>query len=183
MSKEDWLYQITLDKIQNLHSLSPMKIIGFNNKIRLPPTLDYTGTCQIQIDIVAVDFAKKILILAECKEFLTLQGASECAEQLSMKTFLLKRYPPSNSIGRNSFNFANLDDYQLLQYISLGSHSGKNYKNAQCSLITELKTRLDFYSTYLDFSNKCYMGILLYKDSCNEPLYKRGTLRYWNNIA
>jgi hypothetical protein len=177
---ENWLYEMTLNEIEILHSLNLKKILDFNQKIQLP-SLSYTGTSEIQIDIVARDSERKILVFSECKEWPTLQGASECAEQLTMKTYLLKNHPPTTPIGQDGFNFGSLADYQLIQYISLGSYTGENYQNAKCSTVTELINRLDFYSTYLTNANKCHIGILIFMNKDTSPVSRKGILKYWKD--
>jgi len=175
---EDWLYQITLNQIANLHNLSLTKILDFGQKIKLSTPAN-TGTADIQIDVIAQDKIQKILVLSECKEFLSLQAVSECSEQLLMKTYLLKKYPPTNAIGKNGFHISSLNGYRFLQYISLGSYSGLKYKNAKCSIENELRNRLDFYTMYLSYANKCDIGLLLFRDKDNPPISKIGTLKYW----
>ncbi len=157
---EDWLYDKTLRKIEELHSSKLKKIIDYRQKIRLP-LLEDLGTGIIQIDIVAYDPIKKIIILAECKNFLSLQGVSECGEQLFMKSHILKNYPPS-PIGKDKIDFKTFNSYRTFQYVSLGSHDGKKYNNAKCSSKEKLEDRFNFYSGYLKVAGKGYMGLIMF---------------------
>jgi len=182
-SNENWLYPKTLAKINELHFLNLQQVIDFSKRIPLS-SLPETGTTKIQIDVLACDPNRKTIVLAECKDFLSLQDASSSAEQLSMKSFMLKNYPPSNSLGEMDLNFNTLNEFQIIQYISLGSHSGENYKNCKCSGLGELARRLDFYTTYLHTIKRDYMGILLFpaEDAEKEPVYRLATPRPWSRI-
>jgi hypothetical protein len=177
---ENWLYQITLDKIADIHSLNLSKLYNFTGRVAIP-ALHETGSNYIQIDIVAADAEKKIIVLAEAKEFLTFPGASECAEQLTMKLFHL-RYYFHNSLGSDNCQQVSCEDlkhYQLVQYVSLGSYTGDKYSNAKCSSVSDLKVRLDHYSKYMHYIGRSNIGIILFADHEAEPVYRRATLQDW----
>jgi len=177
---EDWLYQITLEKIADIHSLNPVKLYEFKGKIAIPALLA-AGTNEIQIDIVAADTEKKIIILSEAKGWLTFPGASECAEQLTMKLFHL-RYYLNDSLGNRSCQVINAEDlkeYQIVQYVALGSYTGDNYSNAKCSSVSELKIRLDHYGKYMHHFGRSHIGILLFADKDTEPVFRRAILQNW----
>ena len=177
---EDWLYQITLDKIADIHSLELVKLYDFKGKINIPALL-VAGTKEIQIDIVAADIERKIIVLSEAKEWLTFPGASECAEQLTMKLFHL-RYYLQNSLGNDAFHVINAEDlrgYQIVQYVSLGSYTGKNYSNAKCSSLFELRIRLDHYAKYMHQIGRAHIGIILFPDQNRDPVFRTAALQNW----
>lgn len=177
---EDWLYQISLDKIADIHSLNPVKLYEFKERISIP-ALSEAGTHEIQIDIVAADTERKIIILSEAKEWLTFPGASECAEQLTMKLFHL-RYYLNGSLGNTSsqiINAESLKQYQIVQYVCLGSYTGDNYSNAKCRTVSELKIRLDHYDKYMHYVGRSQIGIILFADKDTEPVFRRAILQNW----
>lgn len=178
---EEWLYQLTLDKIADIHSLNPAKLYEFPGRISIP-ALSVAGTIEIQIDIVAADTSKKVIILSEAKEWLTFPGASECAEQLAMKLFHLRYYHqgPLGAPTCQVINTEDLSQYQVIQYVSLGSYTGNNYSNAKCSSVPELKSRLDHYSKYMHYIGRSHMGIILFADQTQEPVFHRATRQNWN---
>ncbi len=176
---ENWLYQITLDNIADIHSLSLVQLYKSKGMIAIP-SLSWAGTNKIQIDLVAADIKRKIIILSEAKEFLTVQGVSECAEQLTMKLFQLKYYLKS-SLGKhaNQISIEDLKYYQLLQYVSLGSYTGKNYSNAKSNSEADLKVRLDHYAKYLNHIGRSHIGIVLFANETTKPVFHRATLQNW----
>lgn len=181
MSKEDWLYEITLTQVNKLHSISLISVIDSKKKIPLS-TPSEAGSKRFQIDVFAFDLTNKILLFAECKDFLSIQAASASSEELSMKPYILKRYPPREALGKYDFDFKNIDNFKLIQYISLGSHSGNCYQNAKNFDDKELLNRLNFFKNYLKAINRDYMGILLFPETGKQPLHEMATPRLWSEI-
>lgn len=172
---EEWLYKITLEKIAQVHSLTLDKIYDFTQKIYLDK-INIKGTDSLQIDIVAADCRRKIIVFSECKQYLTFQAVSECAEQLMLKKYLLQHYKKNGALGnqRKMIPINELKDYQFIQYISVGSYSGKGYQNAKCFSTSELIPRLKSYRQYLIYTNRGYMGLILFLDKkdTKPALYK-----------
>ena len=162
---EDWLYQKALDIISREHNLNLIKLYDHSDRIGL--NAEEFSSSHIQIDIIAADTENRILVIGEAKEFLSFQGVSECAEQLILKHFLLKKYYRSDFLGKENENFTRIliDDvknYLVFSYVILGSYSGKNYNNAKCNDEHCLKRRLDEYSLYLASIHRCDIGIVLF---------------------
>ncbi len=175
---EDWLYDLTFKHIGIMHTLNLQKLLSFRGKIILDSAS--LGTKQIQIDIVAADTTKRVIVLAECKEFLSFQSASECAEQLFLKTFLLRnRFAGSLGRGIKAIEHSNLHKYRLLQYVSLGSYPGTKYRNAKCSSAAELHLRMYGYAQYLRTIQRRHIGLLLFLDMATPPIASRAAIMSW----
>ena len=173
---EDWLYQKALDVINKEHNLNLTKLYNHRAKITLSSKASQFGLNQIQIDIIAADIQKQILVFGEAKEFLTFQGISECAEQLILKQYLLKKYYKRNQLGgrNNRILVEKINDYSVLNYVILGSYSGTQYKNAKCNNMKCLKKRLREYSHYLSNIGRCNIGIILFQSkSSNSYIIKK----------
>ena len=162
---EDWLYQKALDIIGQEHNLNLIKLYDHGDMIKL--NAKKFGSPYIQIDIIAADTKNRVLVIGEAKEFLTFQGVSECAEQLTLKYFLLKKYYGNSHLGKRNEGFVQipideLRNYLVFSYVILGSYSGENYDNAKCEDEDCLKRRLDEYSLYLASIHRCDIGIVLF---------------------
>lgn len=167
---ESWLYPITLQTIQQQHALSLTPLMDFRARIALPIAAP-AGTPMIQIDVVAADTANRTLVLAECKDFLTFQGVSMCAEQLILNTFLLKNYLADRLGGRqHHIELAALDGYRLIRYVSLGGHQGTRYGNARTQSDAESCQRLNSYRAYLNMIGRRGIGILLFRSPGAAPV-------------
>lgn len=98
-----------------------------------------------------------------------------------MKLFHL-RYYLNDSLGNRSCQVINAEDlkeYQIVQYVALGSYTGDNYSNAKCSSVSELKIRLDHYGKYMHHFGRSHIGILLFADKDTEPVFRRAILQNW----
>ncbi len=175
---EDWLFQITLNNIATQHDLNLVPLLNGRAKIMLPSCLPY-GTPRIQIDVVAADIINRVIVLSECKQFLTFQGISECAEQLVLKTYLLQNYL-IGALGRahnQCIQSDDLSEYSLIQYISLGSFTGNGYNNAKARSNNELNERLTAYAAYLESIGRNDMGILLFLNQGAAPIVRRAIIQ------
>lgn len=182
MSAEDWLYPITIQAISVNHELNLVPLMDHVKHIDLPACAS-SGTAKIQIDIVAADTSQRILVLAECKNFITFQGVSECAEQLMLKTYLLKTYF-SGKLGHTRYKTIDVDelaDYRLIKYVSLG-HQGKEYANAGTRSDDETKKRLDMYMAYMKNIGRCGTGILIFRNKDASPIVNRATPQMWKEV-
>ncbi len=142
MSSERWLYPKALQIVQKHHGC-----IFDSWKRRLTITQkEIIGTSHIQIDVLAINHQSKCLLIIECKDFLSIQALIECAAQLKMKCYLLRHYVsfPIMDLSQKS----DLDRYQVLQYICIGSHSGNGYTVAKYNPST-FKRRIDFFKNHL----------------------------------
>ena len=158
---EEWLYEPTFKNIKQLHSLNNLNSLFKNIRIYLSSG-DF-GTKWIQIDIIKADQTRKIIAMAEAKEFLSFQAVSECAEQLYLKKYLLKNFLNNKLWEEKSLiEKDSIREYQLLFYIALGSYSGKGYNHAKSSEQNDLKKRLDEYSKYLSHINRGHIGIFAF---------------------
>lgn len=183
MSSEKWLYPITMRAISKEHSLNLTLFLDHTQHIVLPACAP-SGTGKIQIDLVAADYAQRTIILAECKNLVTFQGVSECAEQLSLKAYLLKMYLTDKlgNTGHRSIDLDALADFQLIRYIALG-HQGNEYANAGSLSYDETKRRLDMYLHYLNSIGRCGIGVFIFMDNVSAPLIKRATPHNWMEVT
>ena len=170
---ENWLYQKALDVINKEHDLNLNKLYNHRAKITLSKASQF-GSDRIQIDIIAADTQKQILVFGEAKEFLTFQGISECAEQLVLKQYLLKKYHKKSRLGSRSNECIQIlvdeiNNYSVLNYVILGSYSGtKCYNNAKCNDVRCLEKRLKEYSHYLSNIGRCIIGIILFQSKSSD---------------
>ena len=134
------------------------------------------GTPRIQIDVVAADCKRRLLAIAECKEFLSFQGASECAEQITLKTYLLRNFL-KGALGACPTD--DLAEYDVDQYVSLGSRMGSGYANVKARADAELEIRRDAYSTYLNTIGRNHLGIFLFRNEQTVPITKPATVWKW----
>ena len=168
---EDWLYKKALDVIKEKHDLNLTKLYKHTAKITLSKASQKAsqfGSNRIQIDIIAADTQKQILVFGEAKEFLTFQGISECAEQLVLKQYLLKKYRKRTPLGSRRNGCIQISDkiinnYSVLNYVILGSYSGTKYSNAKCNNVKCLEKRLKEYSLYLSNIGRYNIGIILFQ--------------------
>jgi len=179
MCTEDWLYPLTVNEIAKNHALNLNLLMGYCQKIQLP-SCDSSGTASIQIDIVAADIERRVVVLAECKNFITFQGVSECAEQLVLKTYLLEKHLLQHlgDPNRQTINLSTVADYSLLRYVALG-RQGTDYKNASVKTDEEAKLRMDMYLDYMARIGRCNIGILIFPGTDSLAVVKRATARKW----
>ena len=176
---EGWLYPITLRAIAEHHALNLVPLMAFSARIALPAGTP-SGTDSIQIDVVAADTAHRTLVLAECKDFLTHQGASMCAEQLILNTYLLKTYLLGPLGDRqHRVEASALTDYTLIRYVSLGGHPPPDYANARTTSDDETRQRLDMYVRYMNRIGRCGLGVVLFRDKDSMPIVKPATPCKW----
>ncbi len=176
---ESWLYPLTLQTIEQQHGLNLTPLMAFGARIALPAAAP-SGTPMIQIDVVAADTSNRTLVLAECKDFLTYQGLSMCAEQLILNTYLLKTCL-SGQLGRghNQIFVAVLANYRLIRYVSLGGHQGTKYANARTGSDDETRERLHAYLPYMNHVGRSGLGLLLFRSPAATPIVERATPCNW----
>lgn len=183
MSAEKWLYPITMRAISHEHALNLTLLLDHTKHIILPACAP-SGTGRIQVDLIAVDYAQRTIVLAECKNYITFQGVSECAEQLVLKTYLLKMYL-SDNLGKGEHQAIAVEaiaNYRLIRYVSLG-HQGKEYANANSLSDDETRQRLDMYQRYMNSIGRCGIGVLIFKDIVSAPIVKLATPSKWNEVT
>lgn len=119
------------------------------------------GTCSIQIDVLGINHQSNCLLMIECKDFLSIQALTRCAAQLKMKCYLLRHYVSFPIMGLSQKSY--LGRYQVLQYICIGSHSGKSYKVAKYNPST-FKRRIDFFKNHLYTTLDVDIGLIAIGD-------------------
>jgi hypothetical protein len=173
---EEWLYAPTLRQMSKQHNASLTSLLPrFRSYISLPTFRPY-GTKSIQIDVVAADCKRRLLAIAECKEFVSFQGASECAEQIALKTYLLTTFLKDALGGYPTDGPAG---YDVVQYVSLGSRKDSGYANVKTKPDAELEERRDAYSTYLNTMGRKHLGIFLFRDAQTPPMTKPAEVWKW----
>jgi len=179
MNDEKWLYPITMRTIADQHSLNLVPLMAFGKHISLPACAA-SGTDDIQIDVVAAEHSSRTLVIAECKNFVTFQGVSDSAEQLTLKSYLLKTYLAGTfgDAGQHAINVEALADYQLIQYVSLG-RQGSGYANAATRSDSESTRRIEMYRRYLDTIGRSELGILVFRDAQSAAVVHRAKARKW----
>ena len=122
------------------------------------------GTCYIQIDVLAIHHQSNRLLMIECKDSLSIQALTECAAQLKLKCFLLCNYVsfPVLDILQKS----DLDRYQVLQNICIGSHSGSGYKVAKYDPST-FQRKMEFYQNHVNITLNKAIGLIAIGDDYN----------------
>ena len=160
MSSERWLYPKALQIVQEYHgcdfSLSKRKLTITQAEI--------IGTRYIQIDVLAIHHQSNCLLMIECKDFLSIQALIECAAQLKMKCYLLRHYVSFPIL--NLLQKSDLDRYQVLQYICIGSHSGSGYTVAKYNPFT-FQSKIDFFKNHLDTTVNADIGLIAIGDDDN----------------
>jgi hypothetical protein len=157
MSSERWLYPKALQIVQEYHDCTFSLWKG-----RLTITQkEIIGTSYIQIDVLAINHQSNCLLIIECKDFLSIQALIECAAQLKMKCYLLRHYVsfPIMNLSQKS----DLDRYKVLQYICIGSHSGRYYTVAKYNPST-FQRRIDFFKNHLDTTVDVDIGLIAIGD-------------------
>jgi len=153
MSSERWLYPKALQIVQEYHgctfSLWEKKLSIIQKEI--------IGTSYIQIDVLAIHHQSNRLLMIECKDFLSIQALIECAAQLKLKCHLLRHYVsfPILDLSLKS----DLDKYQVLQYICIGSHSGSGYTVAKYDPST-FRRKMDFFQKHLNTTVNEDIGLI-----------------------
>lgn len=179
MNDERWLYPITMRTIGEQHSLSLVPLMAFGKHISLA-SCAASGTDDIQIDVVAADHSSRTLVIAECKNFVTFQAVSDCAEQLMLKSYLLRTYLSGTlgDGGQHAISMEALAGYQLIQYVSLG-RQGTGYVNATPRSDSESTRRIEMYRLYLNTIGRSGLGILVFRDEQNVPVVHRAITQKW----
>lgn len=157
MSSERWLYKKALQIVQAHHGCT---FSLWERRLKITQK-EILGTSSIQIDVFAIDRQSNCLLMIECKDFLSIQALIECAAHLKMKCYLLRNYIsfPIMDLSQKS----DLDEYKVLQYICIGSHSGIRYKVAKYNPST-FRRRIDFFKNHLDTTVDENIGLIAIGD-------------------
>ena len=164
MSSERWLYKTALQIVEEHHGCT---FSLWEKRLKITQE-EILGTCSIQIDVLGINHQSNCLLMIECKDFLSIQALIECAAHLKMKCYLLRNYIYFPIMGLSQKS--DLGEYQVLQYICIGSHSGSSYKVAKYNPST-FRRRIDFFN-HLDTLVDVDIGLIAIGDY-NHVCFKR----------